>query len=149
MARDRFGNRSVTQAFFGKRHEQRRRSRRDPRIVAPLQDGLLIRAPSDRSLGGNDGDVPGLGGLARRFRAGLDDAYDRHIRDPLADGRQSHGGCSVAGYDETFDVVVGQCSHGLNRVARHGLGALGPIRQAGRVTEIDEVLVGQLRCQRP
>ena len=84
-----------------------------------------------------------MAGLDGGFRAGLHYAQHGQGGEGLAQGGQGRGRGRVAGHHQHFYAHVHQGAGGLEGVADDGVAALGAVRQAGRITEVDKILMGQ------
>ena len=106
------------------------------------------RKVAHRRLGCDHGDVAAAGGRAGGARARFDDTDHRQRAEPGLHCIQPHRGSGIAGHHQALDAVPRQRLGRLPRIARHGVGRLGAIRQSRRVTEVHEALMRQRLHQR-
>jgi len=106
-------------------------------------EGVVVGERLGGGVGADHPDPAVAGGGDGAARRGQDHLDDRYVV-PLA-GVAEHGGAGgVAGDHQGLDALVDEVVEALQCVFAHLADRLGPVRLAGRVTEVDDRLVGQL-----
>ena len=136
-------------ALLGEGHEHLTGLLHHDRVAHQPVNGPRIGAAFDRALGRDHGDAAVAGGRGARAGAGLDHADHRHRLPCLLQQIERHGRGRVAGDHQHLDALIDQEPCRLERIGLNRLGALGAVREPRGVAEIDEMLVGEARDERP
>ena len=145
---DRLGDRAVIPAFLRKGNEQLTGELSHCRASVQAQQGLSIRAQPNGRLGGEDEVSPTRPGRHRSGRPGLHNPYDRQRVHLFAKRLQRDCGSRITCHDQQLDVALLQQSRCLTCIAGNRRGALGAVRQASRITQVDQILVRHRLAQR-
>ena len=148
VAGDLFGDRVIQPPLLGQGHQQggRLAEHRDGRVQAVY--GLVVGARLDGALGAEDAYLLGPGRLHGYPGAGLHHPHARHGH-LLLQGIKGMSRRRVAGHQQVLDALIQQEAGDLERIADDRIARLCPVRDAGGVTQIDQVLPGQSRSQGP
>jgi len=140
---DRARNIAVAPALLSQRHEHLTGMFTDDRLRVESGDRLAI---GTQAYGGlrRQHEVPAAWmsrSRSRRTRLNHADYWKRGHR--VAQGVECHGRGCIAGYNEQLDALLLQLGCRLGRISLNRYRALGAIRQARRVTQVNQVFVGQ------
>ncbi len=127
-------------AGLDQRHEPRARDRDDPRAGVERMHDLLVAAARHGRLGREQADPPVPRRLHGRVRLGDEHADDRHPQ-RLLQRRQRRRGGRVAGRDDQLYPLLLEIRRNLEGKAPDLTVRPRPVRTAGAVSQIEEVLV--------
>ncbi len=102
----------------------------------------LVGAGRNGGMSANEADAPIPRCRDGRFDTGFDDAHNGHGVAIASAGQGCRRG-TVASHHQQFDVLFDQAVHYLEGELPDLLEGTRPVREPGRVTEIDEVLSGK------
>src|SRR5207244_517881 len=129
------GYRPFVQPLFRQRDKKLRWLSHDPSAGSQAEDGLLIGATTNRTLGGDDRDVARLRGRACGLGTRLDNAHDGYTFDVLANRAQTDRRGGITSDDQAFDAVFQQRLRRLHGITGNRLRALRSVGQASSIPE--------------
>ena len=142
------GHFAIRPSFLRERDEERAGPRDHRRERRQTPERSLVGAGSDRRRRPEDCDRSAPGARRRQLSARFDHAEDRD-RQRRRQRRQAVRGDRVAGNDQQLDPMAREVARRHQRISGDNLAGARTVGNAGRVAEVDGVLVRKPRRQRP